>query len=211
MKTLIIASGHFDPTPAMEAEIRKADLRIAADGGARHLRQLGLDPHVIIGDLDSIPSRDRRHYEDRQIPFITYPSRKDQTDTEICIAHALEKGATQITLMGVTGSRLDHTLANIFLLQPLARKGIPARIRDGNNDIYLVVDEMVVDGSPGDYLSLIALSQRVEGIWLSGLEYPLENAVLERGDSLGISNCFVRDQARIRISHGALIVTRSRD
>ena len=214
MKAIIIASGHFDPTPSMETELRQAPLVVAADGGARHLRKLGMLPHVIIGDLDSLPKADKAFYENAQVPFITYPSRKDQTDTDICIHHALEQGADEITFMGVTGTRLDHTLANIFLLFPLNQRGIRSRIRDRHNDIYLVSTEMkelVIQGSPGDYLSLVALSDTVEGIYLSGLEYPLENADLNRGSSLGVSNCFTGPQAKVSIRSGCLMVSRSRD
>ena len=71
--------------------------------------------------------------------------------------------------------------------------------------------ELVIQGSPGDYLSLVALSDTVEGIYLSGLEYPLENADLNRGSSLGVSNCFTGPQAKVSIRSGCLMVSRSRD
>ena len=211
MKAIIIASGQFDPTPEMEQEISEAELRIAADGGARHFRKMDILPHVIIGDLDSIPREDRDHFIQKKVAFVTHPKRKDNTDTDLSIFHALEQGATEITLMGVTGTRLDHTLANIFLLKPLAEQGIPARIRDRHNDIYLVLDELILGGIPGDHLSLVALSDTVTGITLEGLEYPLEDATLERGSSLGISNCFTAHRAKVRLKSGCLMVSKSRD
>ena len=211
MDCIIVASGNLFFSQKIKRLIKKANLIIAADGGATHLRRMNLIPHFIIGDMDSIGPDDRQFFKDNQTPIITHPSRKDSTDTDLCIDFAREKGVSSITLIGVTGNRLDHTLSNIFLLRKLEDAGIKARILDANNEIYLVKDHLTLTGNIGELLSVIPISDRVTGLTLKGLEYPLENATISMGSSLGISNYFHRTDVSISIKTGILLVTKSRD
>ena len=227
MKCIIIAGGLFDREQAENKELSRrlenADLIIAADGGANHLMDMGIIPHCIIGDLDSIHPDTRNFFEGKSVEFIRYPSRKEQTDTDLCVTFALEKGASDITLAGSTGKRLDHTLANIFLLRRLADRNVSSRIIDGHNEIYLVTASgkapseglhgvsLELEGSPGEFLSLIPISERVEGVTLEGLAYPLKNHTIAFGSSLGVSNQFTRRKAVITFTKGDLIITKSID
>ncbi len=211
MNCIIVASGNLLFSTGIKSLLKKADLIIAADGGASHLKQMNIHPHFIIGDMDSIHQDTKLFFEKNLTPIITYPSRKDNTDTDLCIDFALQKGATAITLLGVTGTRLDHTLANIFLLRRLADLGVESRIMDANNEIYLVTDHLKLNGKKGEFLSVIPISDKVTGLTLTGLEHPLENASISMGSSLGISNSFKKTCATISIATGVLLVTKSRD
>ncbi|PIE61595.1 MAG: thiamine diphosphokinase [Desulfobacterales bacterium] len=211
MKCIIAGSGQFTPTEAILSQIKSADLILAADGGAVHLQRNDIIPDMIIGDLDSISDEVQQFYADRQVPIKTYPTRKDQTDTALCIDYAATLGCTHITLIGVTGQRLDHTLANILLLRRMVGLGIEARIIDAHNEIYLVLSDLKIMGMPGELLSIIPVSEHVTGLTLEGLEYPLKNADLCMGTTLGISNCFTATCATVHIDSGALIVTKSKD
>jgi len=211
MNCIIVASGTLAYTPVIKTLLHGADLIIAADGGANHLKAMNIQPHIIIGDMDSILPSEKRFFEKNHIPFITHPSRKDNTDTDLCIDSALEKGATYITLIGVTGQRLDHTLANIFLLKRISDLGIGARIVDETNEIYLVTNYLELIGEPGELLSVIPISDNVTGLSLKGLEYPIENASISMGSSLGISNCFKDTFATISVKTGTVLVTKSRE
>ena len=211
MKCVIIANGDLDYTNETIDRIRGAQLIISADGGARHLRALNILPHVMIGDFDSIHPDDQVFFKEKQVKTITFSSRKDHTDTELCLSWALENNATDITFLRVTGTRLDHTLANIFLLKKLARQDIPARIINKNNEIHMVTDFIELKGRPKDFLSIIPITEKVTGITLKGLEYPLFNASLEMGSCLGVSNFFKETVASVSIKKGSLIVIKSRD
>jgi len=211
MNCIIVASGNLVFSQKIKRLINKADLIIAADGGATHLKGMNLFPDFIIGDMDSIHPETLEFFKNNHTPFIHHPSRKDSTDTDLCVDFALQKGATNITLIGVTGHRLDHTLANIFLLKKLADKGIKSRILDANNEIYLVTDHLRLKGNKGDLLSAIPLSDKITGLTLKGLEYPLENASIPMGSSLGLSNYFSQPDVTITIATGMLLVTKSRD
>lgn len=211
MKIVISASGGFDPTPAIRDCLDQADLIIAADGGAAHLHRLGICPQVIIGDLDSITDEIRQFFRHRDVPFLSHPPKKDQTDMELCLAHALEQGASEITFLGATGHRLDHTLANMFLLKRLDDAGVEGRILDAHNEIRLVSRSLSLKGNPGEILSLVPVSDRVTGITLEGFEYPLENATLCMGSARGVSNRFLGGAASIAIASGLALAVRSRD
>lgn len=211
MDCIIIASGGFTLTSEIEAAFNRASCIICADGGAAHLRKINRVPHVLLGDFDSIAADDLSFFQNKNVTCIDYPARKNQTDSELCVDWAIENDADFITLVGVTGSRMDHSLANLFLLKKLLDKGIPARIIDEKNEIHMIDDQLTLKGDQNDYVSLIPVSDRVDGITLTGLEYQLKNATITMGSTLGISNRFRDKTAMIEIKKGILMVTRSKD
>lgn len=211
MKCVIIAGGDLDHSGKIHDLIRECSLIICADGGAGHLRRMNILPHVLMGDFDSIRARDKAFFEARDVTVFSFPPQKDKTDSELCIDYALEKNATDITLLGFTGTRMDHTMANIFLLKKLSRRNIPARIIDRTNEIHVVTQSICLEGRPGEYVSIVPISETVRGITLKGLAYPLTDATIEMGSSLGISNIFEEKTATISIKTGTLIVTKSKD
>ena len=211
MKCVIIANGDLEYTSDIIKIIKNAQMIISSDGGARHLRMLNISPHVMIGDFDSINQDDLSFFKRKEIKILNFPLKKNHTDTELCVSYALEKKTSDITFLGVTGSRLDHTLANIFLLKKLAKLNIEARIIDKHNEIFIVTNFIELKGKPKELLSIIPVTQKVTGITLTGLEYPLKNASMQMGDSLGISNVFKESVVSISIKSGVLIVTRSKD
>lgn len=208
---MIIANGDLEYSEKIIGIIREAGLILCADGGARHLKALHILPHAIIGDFDSVLPGDKLYFEEKNIKIVSHPSRKNETDTELCISWALLNHATDITLLGATGTRLDHTLANVFLLKKLAGLSIPARIIDKHNTIHIVTGQIELKGRPGDLLSLLPITKRAAGITIKGLEYPLVDATLEMGSSLGISNVFKGTAASVSVREGALVVIQSED
>ncbi len=211
MKCVIIANGDLEYSDDMAGIIRQARLIVCADGGARHLKALNILPHAIIGDFDSASPEDQLFFKEKKIKTISYPSRKNETDSELCISWALLNKATDITLLGVTGTRLDHTLANIYLLKKLAELHIPARIINKNNTIQIVTDYIELKGQPGDFLSILPITEKAAGITLKGLEYPLVDATMEMGSCLGISNVFKEMIATVSVREGLLMVIQSQD
>jgi thiamine pyrophosphokinase len=211
MKCVIIANGDLEYTRDIISIIKAAQLIICADGGARHLKALNILPHVMIGDFDSIRPEDKAFFKEKQVKTLAFPSKKDHSDSALCVSWALDNHATDITLLGATGTRLDHTLANIFLLKSLALQHIPARIINKNNEIHVVTDFIELKGHPGDLVSILPISEKVTGITLKGLAYPLHHATIEMGSSLGISNFFKETVATVSIKDGTLIVTKSKD
>ncbi len=171
-------------------------------------------PNHVVGDFDSVNIKLLRFYQNNfRIVFHKYNPEKDNTDTDIALKLAIQLKSSNITIMGVLGKRMDHTLANIHILKNALEVGIPCQIQDSYNKIYLIKDNITLAKNKiyGKYISLIPLTTTVEGITLEGFKYPLNNTSLSIGLSLGVSNEIVKDVATIKIKHGILIVIESKD
>ncbi|MBP1754357.1 MAG: hypothetical protein H6Q59_755 [Firmicutes bacterium] len=186
---------------------------IAADHGLAAVDTLNILPDYIVGDFDSVPEELLKKYRDASVPIETFPREKDKTDTQIAIELALAQQAEEIHLIGATGSRLDHTLANIHLLLLPLHSGINACIIDSNNKIYLKQDNFSIHKrfQYGDYVSLLPFSEQVSDLTLKGFRYPLDGILLTAGSSLGISNELLKETAEVEFSGGVLLVIESKD
>jgi thiamine pyrophosphokinase len=191
--------------------LARADLIVAADGGARHALAIGVTPHIVIGDLDSIDPDTRSKLERTGVQFVVYPAHKDCTDLELAIRCALDRGATDLTLLGALGRRWDQSLANILVLTLPQLDRITARIVARNLSISVIRDRAALAGRVGDTLSLLALKGDAHGVTLDGCEYPLNDAVLPLGASLGISNVFVEPTVSIRVIAGCVLALHATD
>ncbi len=211
MRCVIVSNGAIFDHAIHKEIIEGCDYIVCADGGARHLRAMNVSPDVIVGDLDSMSTEEVEYFSGRNIEFYKFPARKDFTDSDLAVQYAVEKGCTEIVMLGCIGTRMDHTLSNITLLLPLLERGIKARVIDEHNEIFVINDSVLLEGEPGSFVSLIPLSASVEGITLSGFEYPLENATLEMGSSLGVSNQLKDQQGCITIKSGILLVILAKD
>ncbi|MGI5998257.1 MAG: thiamine diphosphokinase [Lutispora sp.] len=210
MKTIIICNGEITDYEYCSRIISSADYIICADGGTKHAYKMGVNPDLIIGDFDSSNKVYLEYYKKLGIKFEKHPIEKDKSDSHICVLKALDF-SDEIVLFGATGSRLDHTLANISLLKLGVDRGIKIYIADKQNEIFLIDKNITISGKPGDFFSVIPLTQRVEGIFISGAKYDLEDAVMEIGDPYGTSNEFKEENVDIRIRNGYLLVIKSQD
>ncbi len=212
MKALIIGNGNPPSQELLKDRYAWADLVIAADGGAVHLAESGLKPHVLMGDFDSISgSILDEMVRQNQAEIITFQTHKDYTDMELAVNLAVDRGATELVLLGASGSRLDHTMGNILLLNKLLEQGIMGCIEDDHNQIYLIKDALTIKKQDDRRVSLLPLTSRVEGVTTKGLSYPLYEATLELGTNRGISNEFDNDYAEVSIKKGLLLVFLSKD
>jgi len=210
MKTAIICNGNITDYEYGIEIIKKTDYVICADGGTRHAYKMGIIPDLIIGDFDSSDNEYTEYFVNKGVKVERHPIEKDKTDSHICVLKAMDF-SKEIVLLGATGSRMDHSLANISLLKLGVDKGIKIYIADKQNEVYLINDEISIKGHLGEFFSLFPLSERVEGISISGAKYTLENATIEMGETLGISNEFKDDIVKIKIKKGYLLVIKSQD
>jgi thiamine pyrophosphokinase len=211
MRALVIANG---PTAALPRGFAPDpnDRIIAADGGAIHARAWGWLPHVVVGDMDSLPEDERARLEAAGCRLLQVPAEKDETDLELAIRLAVEEGAREILIFGALGGRPDQYLANVMLLVLAAQLQAPARILDGQQEIRLISDgqEAEFSGKVGDTLSLIPIGGDARGITTEGLFYPLREGTLRFGPARGISNVFTASQARVRLQEGFLLAVHIR-
>jgi len=209
MRAIIIANGPVAECPP-SLKLREGDWIIAVNGGAATALCWGWMPHTIVGDLDSLPRELRPRLKAAGCQFVTFPERKDQTDLELALRHAVEGGATSIIILGARGGRLDQALANILLLGRSEWAEVDIRLLDGRQEAFVVRRQSTISGQIGDTVSLIALTPQVTGITTSGLEWPLCEGTLTFGSTLGISNVLTEPVARVRVREGVLLVVHSR-
>lgn len=210
MKVLILTNGEYGDYSFCNQN-QHYDYIICADRGICHARNLGITPDLIVGDFDSGSEEDLAYFQNQGIAISRFQPEKDETDTEIALQKAIEMGAREVDIYGGLGSRLDHSLGNVHLLYQLLMLGIRGRLLNPNNNVSLEMDRCKITGKKGDLVSLIPFAGNVEGVTTKGLAYPLENAVIPIGTSLGISNYLLDEVAEVVIQKGILIVIKAHD
>ena len=175
---------------------------IAADGGYAQLRRHGILPHLLVGDFDSLG------YVPEHPHIVRHPVIKDDTDTALAISEGWKRGYRTFHIYGGLGGRLDHTLANLQLLVGLAERGGAGFLLGEDNAATAVCGgSLTFPAGYEDNLSVFAANGPAEGVDLTGLFYPLEDARLTGDVPLGVSNQFLPGQsARISVERGTVLV-----
>ncbi len=186
----------------------EGDLVIAADSGLRNARSLGVTPTKVVGDLDSLP--------ESEIPkgaeLIRLKPEKDVTDTQAAVELAVELGADRIEIIGGLSGRLDHTLANLSVLEDLTRRGIYATACDGGQRVRFVNSSSVLVGKGGyKYLSVVAVDEKLKGVEIDGCKYNLNNGTVPRRLQYAVSNEIEGNCALVYVKKGAYYLIESRD
>lgn len=215
MKALIVAGGKTDENFAREMILQGGyEFIVAADAGLNFFYQAGIEPDIVVGDFDSVGEDVLDYYRDHEyVEICMLNPEKDDTDTEFSIREAIRRGANKITLMGGTGTRIDHLLGNISLLGIGLEEGVSIELVDPYNRIRMINQGMEITEREqfGKFLSIIPYSDKVTGVTLEGVKYPLKNHTMGGYNSLGISNEIVEDTARISFDEGILLVIESQD
>lgn len=207
MRAVVVAGAPFEATQLVQSTLRAAELLVAADTGADTLLRLGLRPQVVVGDMDSIDASLLERLRADGVEVIEHPVRKAKTDTHLAILEAIKRGATEVAIVGALGGRrLDHALANILLLGNDAFAAVDLRLVDGDVEVHVVRRSLRLAGKPGDFVTLLPLTDEARGVTTDGLEYALSDATLTRADSLGVSNELVGSEATVAVREGALLV-----
>ena len=199
MRGIIICGGKVGEY--IKDYIKPDDFVICADSGYDRAKAFGINPDIVIGDMDSTL--------EKEIPFekITYPARKDFTDSELAVNYAKEKDLDSVLMFGMIGTRMDHSLANISLLSGLKN----AVIIDANNEIYFSDGKFTLSGRIGDTISIIPHKEDVLVAKSKGLDYPLFDTTIKCGTTLGVSNVMTENECEIEIEKGSAFIIRSRD
>ena len=180
-------------------------LVVAADSGAVHARRCGRAVDILVGDFDSIPADLLRELEAGGTDVQRHPVDKDRTDLALALDAAVAAGATDLTVVGGHGGRLDHLLANALLLA--AEEYAPYRIegRLGPARVTVVRGRCELWGQPGDLLTLLPVGGPAAGVTTEGLHFPLHDAELRPGVTWGVSNRFSRSPAHVTVARGVLL------
>lgn len=208
MNAFIYAGGECDHSH-IDEQPGKDDLILAADSGWRHAEALGVQPHLVLGDFDSLG--------DIRLPDgvekLVVPPEKDLTDTQLAVKEARSRGAQHITIIGGLGGRLDHSLSCLSILEELWNKGDRlALIDNGKARVrFLSSDSALIPRSHYRYLSLIAVDPVLHGVEIDGVKYPLKRARLERNHQYAVSNEITGNCAFVAVRRGSLFIVESCD
>lgn len=190
--------GSFSPS--------EGDLVIAADGGYDNLLSLGITPHVIIGDLDSV----RADLPDG-IELIRHKVEKDETDAHLAYLEGARRGYTEFELYGGTGGREDHTFANYSLLLYAKNEGNNVKLVSENMDICVIKNERrEFFGREGATFSAFAIGGVCRGVTIDGLYYTAWDATLTPEFPLAVSNHFKDGVATVEVRQGTLLIMTQR-
>ncbi|MBN2500527.1 MAG: thiamine diphosphokinase [Anaerolineales bacterium] len=205
MRAVIFANGELKDHALARSTLQAGDLIIAADGGGRHCLALGIEPAVVIGDFDSLTGEELEHFKTQGAEIIPHPKRKNETDLELALLYAAERGAKETLVLGALGGRLDMTLSNFLLTAHDQLRQQKISFLAGKQRVYPVYYQVWIEGQAGDVVSLIPIGGDVEGVTTKGLEYPLKDETLHFGATRGISNVLLGNAATVTIQSGLLL------
>ncbi len=207
MKALIALGGDAPGAEFLKEQVSQADLIVAADGGAQALAHIGVRPHVLLGDMDSLYEGLAQELEQAGVPVLRCSPEKDFTDGQLAVDWALDKGAVDIALLGALGGRLDHLLGNVALLLRAARHGARCEMRDEHTRAWAATGLTDILGDVGNTVSLLPLAGDAAARYLEGLQYGTQEPLALPADMpIGVSNVLTARQARVDITGWALIV-----
>lgn len=196
---LIIAAGPIKNHKRIKKFLKNIDYVICADGGANHLKKLGISADLIIGDFDSFNLKNRGTVDCK-----IFSKAKDETDGELALKLSEKLNPKEIIIVGALGGRLDHTLENLRLT---LKSKFPIKLISDFEVIETINKSTIIHGKKGDVISLIPTS-KINKISSSGLKYPLSDKWFSSG-KYSISNKLTGSTATIRLKEGKLLLIRS--
>ena len=206
MHIIIFANGKLTRSPL---PLPDHALLLAADGGARHAARYGLAPDVVIGDLDSLTPGEAAGAARAGADILRHPADKDETDLELALDHAMQQGATAVTLYGLFGGRWDMTFANLLLLSRPKYAGLKLAIEEGDTRMFILRggETIRLAAEPGATVSVLPLNGPAMGLTYEGLAWPLEQATLPAGSPRGVSNRMQETEALISLEDGVVLIS----
>lgn len=171
ISAVVVANGQFPTHPTPLSALREAKYIVCCDGAADvFIANFGI-PDAIVGDCDSISQENKIRFADR-----LYPDSDQYTnDLTKAVNFCIDRGIKDITIVGATGKREDHTLGNISLLAEYGLQVKVIMITDYGR-FTPIHGETTFESTPGQQVSIFCIDS--EPITLTGLKYPLENALL---------------------------------
>ena len=205
--TLIITGGKI-VDPSIVKHLPAFDTVVAADSGVDSALVLGLMPHVVVGDLDSISPAGLAAVRNNDIEVLQSPTDKDFTDTELALRCAAERGSRNVFLLSPGGGRLDHAhgVTTALFHPDLEHLHIQAAVGEAHVYVLHGGDSVEFRQPRTPLAALHAMNGVARGVTTRGLRWNLHNEVLEPWVSRGVSNEIVDSVAHVSVHNGALMV-----
>ena len=206
-RCIVIGAGELAPDFLLDFSLREDDFVICADGGFAHAQKAGICPDLLMGDQDSFPQGFPDEYE----KLVCRPE-KDDSDMMLAVKEGIARGYSDFVLLGATGGRFDHTLANLQTIAYGLDHNAFIIIADRYNMITMLRNGTVeMPRMEGYYLSVFSYGEQCRGVSLSGVKYPLADYTLTNTFPLGLSNEILADTATVTVKEGTLVVVVAKD
>ena len=199
-----VVTGGDSPESDLLGELTPPQLVVAADSGADIALGLGLSVDVVVGDFDSVTSAGAAAVGEQR----RFPADKDATDLALALAEARDRGAASISVVGGSGGRLDHFLANVAALASDDLASVRVDALMGSARLWVVRCRETIRGSVGDLVTLLAHGGAATGIHTTGLRWALHGETLEAGSSRGVSNVLSAPEATVSLESGVILAIR---
>lgn len=186
------------------------DFVIGVDGGCRWCMDNHQPVDLAIGDFDSLDTRDLQKLSSRSVEIERHPEDKDHTDLELALIAAMKRSPSAITVHGVWGGRIDHSLANLLCIAVQSGQ-VPVAMHGSQQSGYLIKNRQTIifNAEMGQCVSLLALCMNCTGVSNSGFKFPLNDALIEQGTGIGLSNLTTAPVSEISLQAGILLILTS--
>jgi thiamine pyrophosphokinase len=188
---VILADGSFPVHEIPLGHLRNARHIICCDGSAERLLMADLEPEAIVGDLDSLSPLLMERFAGR----VFMDSDQETNDLTKAVKWCAAKGLNEVTILGATGKREDHTLGNISLLAEYSRI-VKVRMITDTGEIIPLNESSTISSFPGQQVSIFSIDPSTK-VTSAGLKYELTDLRLHNwwratlneatGDSFGLS------------------------
>jgi thiamine pyrophosphokinase len=167
VRAAIFLNGAPDPPDLLRRIAGRADLVVAADGGARYALEAGVIPDLIVGDLDSLGEVEVREIEERGALLERYPIRKDKMDGHLAVLAVRDRGAAAVDLLCASGGRFSALFAVPHIMLASERVGLRATmVASWGQAFVLEAGSRTVAGNPRDSVSVFPFTGPATGVTL---------------------------------------------
>lgn len=166
---IILADGEFSNLLIFISLLKNAKTIVGCDGATKHLIKHNIEPSVIIGDCDSLNHEIIKRYRHKTIKI----AEQNTNDLTKAINYLHSKELDNVIILGATGKREDHTLANIALLVEYNKllKSVCILSKYGVFTVHNGISQ--IRCQIGQQISFFALNNNTR-ISCAGLKWPLD-------------------------------------
>jgi thiamine pyrophosphokinase len=202
-EAICFLNGSLDSQGLNRRSIEQAALIIAVDGGLVHCDRMHIQPHLIVGDWDSVPSDLREKYG--SIQSVTLKRDKDETDFEKALEAVDFKKVDQVSVLGwKSRARTDHLLGNLFMAAKFPGKVL----LDAFDELVFVLTsqngEVHLRTSAGQVCSIYPLSGQA-AVRSMGLRWELDGKRPLNGGFFSQSNECLSDRISLEVLSGSAV------
>lgn len=198
--TVIVANGKFPDHHIPLKALTDANIVVCCDGATKNVDRLGITPSAIVGDLDSLDENLKEKYHDR----LFHNPDQESNDLTKAIKWCLERNYLEISIIGATGLRDDHTLGNIALLTSYSKLGVAVRMLTDSGFFTPLLKSTKLNSYKGQQVSIFSPNNRTL-ITTNNLRYPIVNRSLDEY-WMGTLNESLGDWFIVEFNLGPLII-----